>query len=302
MSKKTGHIRAACPKKKARQTTTRLRNIATRGTALLGNKAGCEAGEVPIAVGRWLIDSGASHHMIGDGAALTELGPCAPVDTTLVDGSARSAVKAGIAEVNATVCWKQTTLTLSDVLVVPGLTVSLVSVRKMLDHGYSVTFTTHKVILGKSGKEVLKGEAEGAVFVVVAGPAGEARGGSVIGASAAIWHRRMGHVAPETLAKTAQAVTGLKVPAADLRSTRGVQCGPCMKGKMTRLPFPPSTSRTSKPLDLLHTDVCGPMSVTAAGGERFQIVFVDDHSRFKAVLSVKMKGEAKQVVRNLAFQ
>ena len=31
-------------------------------------------------------------------------------------------------------------------------------------------------------------------------------------------------------------------------------------------------------LDLIHTDVCGPMSIHARGGFIFFITFIDDHS------------------------
>ncbi|GBP77064.1 Retrovirus-related Pol polyprotein from transposon TNT 1-94 [Eumeta japonica] len=40
----------------------------------------------------------------------------------------------------------------------------------------------------------------------------------------------------------------------------------CQKGKQSRLPFPSEGSRALNPLELIHSDVCGPMEVKSLGG------------------------------------
>ena len=44
------------------------------------------------------------------------------------------------------------------------------------------------------------------------------------------------------------------------------RCESCLLGKMTKLPFPRKGERACGPLDLIHTDVCGPMFIHARGG------------------------------------
>ena len=45
-------------------------------------------------------------------------------------------------------------------------------------------------------------------------------------------------------------------------------CEPCLMGKMTKTPFSGTMERETDLLEIIHTDVCGPMSVEARGGYR----------------------------------
>ena len=44
-------------------------------------------------------------------------------------------------------------------------------------------------------------------------------------------------------------------------------------------------------LELVHSDVCGPMSTQARGGYEYFITFIDDYSRFGYVYLMKQKFE-----------
>ena len=46
------------------------------------------------------------------------------------------------------------------------------------------------------------------------------------------------------------------------------------------------------PLDLIHTDVCGPMSTHTRGGFIYFITFIDDFSRYGYLYLMKYKSEA----------
>ena len=43
-------------------------------------------------------------------------------------------------------------------------------------------------------------------------------------------------------------------------------CEPCLLGKMTKTPFSGTMERATNLLEIIHIDVCGPMSVEARGG------------------------------------
>ena len=45
-------------------------------------------------------------------------------------------------------------------------------------------------------------------------------------------------------------------------------CEPCLMGKMTKTPFSGTMERASVLLEIIHTDVCGPMTVDARDGYR----------------------------------
>ena len=44
-------------------------------------------------------------------------------------------------------------------------------------------------------------------------------------------------------------------------------------------------------LDLIHTDVCGPMQTTTPGGNKYFMTVIDDYSRYTMVYLLKNKAE-----------
>lgn len=68
-------------------------------------------------------------------------------------------------------------------------------------------------------------------------------------------------------------------------------CTTCCEGKQCRVPFKGSGQRSSNMLDLVHTDICGPMETTSIGGARHFLLFVDDYSRITFIYFLKHKNE-----------
>ena len=48
---------------------------------------------------------------------------------------------------------------------------------------------------------------------------------------------------------------------------------------MTKTQFSETMEQANDLLEIIHTDVCGPMSVEAHGGYRYFLTFIDDLSR-----------------------
>ncbi|KAL0430653.1 UNVERIFIED_CONTAM: Retrovirus-related Pol polyprotein from transposon TNT 1-94 [Sesamum radiatum] len=61
---------------------------------------------------------------------------------------------------------------------------------------------------------------------------------------------------------------------------------------MTKKPFVGQSAIAKGLLDLVHTDVCGPLSIPARGGFSYFITFTDDHSRYGYVYLMRYKSEA----------
>ena len=66
----------------------------------------------------------------------------------------------------------------------------------------------------------------------------------------------------------------------DIQKLTGMQefCEACALGKAHRLPFPNNKTTATSILDLVHSDVCGPLP-QSIGGKRYFVTFTDDHSR-----------------------
>ena len=56
---------------------------------------------------------------------------------------------------------------------------------------------------------------------------------------------------------------------------------------------------TSKPLEIIHADVCGPARNQALQGERYFVLFVDDYTRMMWIYFIKYKSETFECFKNL---
>ena len=69
-------------------------------------------------------------------------------------------------------------------------------------------------------------------------------------------------------------------------------CESCLKGKMTKRRFKAKGNRTAIQLELVHTNVCGPMNIQAKGGYEYFIIFINDYSRYGYIYLLRHKVEA----------
>ena len=68
-------------------------------------------------------------------------------------------------------------------------------------------------------------------------------------------------------------------------------CESYLEGKMTKRPFKAKGYHATKPLELVHTDVCGPMRVQARGGYEYFVTVTDDYSTYGFVYLMHQKFE-----------
>ena len=68
-------------------------------------------------------------------------------------------------------------------------------------------------------------------------------------------------------------------------------CEPCLMGKMTKTPFFGTMERATDLLEIIHTDVCGPMNIEARGRYHYFLIFTDDLRRYEHIYLMKHKSE-----------
>ena len=107
---------------------------------------------------------------------------------------------------------------------------------------------------------------------------------------AQLWHCRYGHLSYKGL-KTLynkKMVRGLPLITAPTKVCEG-----CMLGKHHRDPFPKQSQwRASRRLQLIHADICGPITPISLSNRRYLITFIDDYSRKIWVQFITEKSEA----------
>ena len=109
---------------------------------------------------------------------------------------------------------------------------------------------------------------------------------------ASLWHRRFCHLNKEDVGRVmnGKLVSGVAV---ESKAAMDPICEPCIAGKQHRIAVPRiAQNRSSAPLELVHSDVHGPLPVRSRHHYRYWITFIDDFSRFWAVLPLKDKSGA----------
>ena len=101
-----------------------------------------------------------------------------------------------------------------------------------------------------------------------------------------LWHCSLGHIGVKRMKKLH--ANGI-LESLDYESLDA--CEPCLLGKMTKTPFSGTMERATDLLEIIHTDVCDPMSVKARGKYRYFLTFTNDLSRYGYIYLMKHKSE-----------
>ena len=115
----------------------------------------------------------------------------------------------------------------------------------------------------------------------------------MVGSSSELWkwHRRLGHLSFDLLARLSSLDSIRGLP--KLKIEKDLVCHPCRHEKMVVASHPPMNQvMTKEPGDLLHLDKVGPARVRSNGGKWYDLVIVDDFSRYSWVFFMECKDEA----------
>ena len=91
-----------------------------------------------------------------------------------------------------------------------------------------------------------------------------------------LWHERMGHIGEKILLSKNNKGIIEYFPESDLEVDF---CEHCIYGKQSRVRFPSGATREKRILELVHSDVFGPVLVPSLGRSLYYISFIDDFSR-----------------------
>ena len=111
------------------------------------------------------------------------------------------------------------------------------------------------------------------------------------------WHGRFGHLHFRALHDL-----GAKGMVRGMPAIQHVEqfCEGCTLGKMHRTPFPRAAPyRAEQGLDLVHGDLCGPITPATTSGNKYFLLIVDDHSRYMWLEVLRSKDEAFKFFRKI---
>lgn len=236
----------------------------------------------------WYIDSGASVHLTAKKEWLTNERKPDLLEIMVANKTKIPVECAGDVQIKTVINEETFNVLLNNVQYVPDLTTNLLSVGQLISNGNKVIFdkkgckiyNTNNVLVGTANLEnnVYKLSIEKQdVSLLAAAITGK------------VWHQRLGHINSGYLNKMRELVDGLSYKGqADIEKQN---CVVCCEGKQTRLPFPSKGNRAGGLLELIHSDVCGPMEKTSLGGSKYFLTFIDDYSRMCFIYFLKTKDE-----------
>ena len=246
----------------------------------------------------WYIDSGCSNHMCGDSSLFCDLEEGLNKVVRLGNSASMNVGGKGSVRLNI----KGVNHLVQDVFYVPGLKNNLLSVGQLQEKGLSVliqtnecriyhntnglvfktTMTANRMFVLFSKSQSFKEEKEDCFQAITED-------------MAHLWHRRFGHLNYKGLQtlQTKGMVRGLP----NFSEIEKV-CTDCLKGKQHRDVIPKrSTWRASVKLELIHADICGPISPISEGKKRYFISFIDDYSRKAWVYFLAYKSDAFNIFK-----
>ena len=106
-----------------------------------------------------------------------------------------------------------------------------------------------------------------------------------------MWHKRLGHFSRERLERLVKDGILSNLNFTDL----GV-CVDCIKGKQTKHTKKGAT-RSTKLLEIIHTDICGPFDTLSFGKEKYFIIFIDDFSCYDYIYLLHEKSQAMNALK-----
>ncbi|XP_019246379.1 PREDICTED: uncharacterized protein LOC109226028 [Nicotiana attenuata] len=228
------------------------------------NKVFAEKGAVKGSSQRWYMDSGCSKHKTGSTDDFLSLKALQGGSVSFENG--KKGYILGVGRIG-----KSLTHSIENVYYVNGLKYGLLSVSQICDKGNKVEFvskictvtnlvTGDVILMAKRFKNIYVADFESL----------HNRDLTCLSAmddDAELWHRRLGHASFTLLNKLVRKDLVRGLPKSSFNDHKVYDA--CAKGKQIRSSFKPKKEvSTSRPLDLLHMDLCGPMRVPSRGGKK----------------------------------
>lgn len=240
----------------------------------------------------WCVDSGASCHMCACEEMFTTIDRSFSSEVAIANGESIRAEGIGTIILNVRDGRSLVEVTLEDVLWIPKLDGNLISVKKLAEKGFIVEFSHDSCYLKRKNNKDWKiarwqnncklymlQEPERCCY---------ASNDAEIDCCIHDWHRRLAHRNLHDIHVMEK--HGLKIKACQCID----DCEMCIKGKLSRKPFPKKATPTKAALDCIASDICGPFQVESIGRKRYFLTFVDIHTGYTEVYLIREKSEAAQ--------
>ena len=259
----------------------------------------------------WILDSGATNHMIHSIHFFTSITSIVHISIRLLNGDMAKVSHIGIVQVTPT-------LLLENVLCIPTFSFNLMSISKLTQSSSSCCIFLSQFCLIQDlqhWKMIGLSKKQGGLYTLQRSQSTASLPESVSTVLAklskissfcfnsctsdvdntSLWHCRLGHPSPQRLVLLHSLVPDV----INCNINKTFDCSVCPLAKQKMLPFPASISSSSSSscFDLIHADIWGPYSTPSLNGSKYFLTLVDDHSRCTWVYIMKHKSETSCLIQ-----
>ncbi|KAK9879752.1 hypothetical protein WA026_006815 [Henosepilachna vigintioctopunctata] len=242
----------------------------------------------------FVLDSGSTAHMVNDPKLFKNL---LKDDSEICVAKKGTKITAkGVGEIEAKEC------KLKDVLFVPDLSKNLLSVKAITENQGQVVFEGEKVYIMKGNKTILEGtkNEKGLYMIELTQEYHNDETFLVTTNEEKVknWHSKLGHININDMKKliNKQMVTGMDIKSTDCDYFE-TPCEICMKGKQVRAPFNTERTRADRPLEIIHTDLCGPIDPTTWDNKKYILTLMDDYTHYVVIYLLEYKSETTDYIK-----
>ena len=243
-----------------------------------------------------LIDSGCSAHMFKTREFFTELDTNINGNVGCANGSNSKIVGKGKVTFKVqTSDGRLITIELKDTLFVPTYTANLVSVSKLTRNKADVMFddVCPRIILPDSSEILLQNQRDLFKMKIELANEHSVENVAMVVSDIEIWHKRLGHNNFDDIKKLENLTEGVK-----FSQKKHNNCVDCQTEKAKRKAIPKVWgTRATEKLEIVHTDILGPIDTISVDNFKYAIGFIDSYTRFSAVYLLKNKSDSTQMLK-----
>ena len=182
---------------------------------------------------------------------------------------------------------------------------NLLSISQFSDNGYDVIFnqTSCKAVSQKDGSVLFNGKRKNNIYKIRLSYLKNHNVKCLLSVNEEqwVWYIRLGHVSLRKISQLNK--LGLVRGLPNLKYSSDALCEACQKGKFSKTSFKPKkVVSISRPLELLHIDLFGPVKTASNNGKKYGLVIVDDYSRWTWVKFLRHKDESNFVFTTFCSQ
>jgi hypothetical protein len=186
------------------------------------------------------------------------------------------------------------------ILLIDSLNYNLLSISQLCEIGYKCLFTNKVVTFFRrcDGSHIFSGILKENLYLVDFNPEELELDKCLIAKTNMgwLWHRRVAHVGMRNLHKLQKEghILGLM----NVAFEKDRPCGACQASKQVGAPHhAKNIVTTTRPLEMLHMNLFGPITCISIGGNKYGLVIIHDYSCFTWVFFLQDKGENQEVLK-----